>query len=73
MSDFIDTIQECLLFQHVTEPTRYREGDRSNTLDLILWSEEGMACDLNYHPPLGESDHVCLTFNVSLTHTQRKR
>ena len=72
MSDFIDTIQECFLFQHVTEPTRYREGDRSNTLDLILSSEEGMVCDLNYHPLLGESDHVCLTFNVSLTQTQRK-
>ena len=31
-----------------------------------------MVCDLNYHPPLGVSDHVCLTFNVSLTQTQRK-
>ena len=31
-----------------------------------------MVCEQNYHPTLGESDHVCLTFNVSLTQTQRK-
>ena len=29
-----------------------------------------MVQDLSYHPPIGESDHVCLTFN--LLHTQQK-
>ena len=35
-----------------------------NLLDSILTFEEGMAQDLNYLSPLGESDHVCLGFNV---------
>ena len=70
--DFIETLQDCYLFQHVTEPTRYREGERSNILDLILSSEEGMVQDLTYHPPIGESDHVCLRFNVLLTQPQGK-
>ena len=29
-----------------------------------------MVQDLSYHPPIGESDHVCLTFN--LLHSQQK-
>ena len=64
LEEFIDTLQECFLFQHVTEPTRYRENEASNLLDLILSSEEGMVKDLSYHPPLGQSDHICLRFKV---------
>ena len=42
------------IFQHVTEPTRYRENERPNLLDLVLSSEEGMVQDLRYLPPLGK-------------------
>ena len=66
MVDFINTLQDCFLYQHVTEPTRHRDNEPSNLLDLILSSEEGMVKDLSYHPPLGESDHVVLKFDVSL-------
>ena len=68
--DFIETLQDCFLHQHVTEPTRFRDNETSNLLDLILTSEEGMVHNLAYHPPLGESDHVCLTF--SLIHHQEE-
>ena len=61
---FIETLQNCYLFQHVTEPTRYRENQNANLLDLILSSEEGMVEDVSYHTPLGESDHAILMFNV---------
>ena len=64
--DFINTLQDCFLYQHVTEPTRHRDNEPSNFLDLILSSEEGTVKDLSYHPPLGESDHVVLKFDVSL-------
>ena len=64
LSHFINVLQDCYLSQHVTEPTRCREGENANLLDLILSSEEGAVYDLSYHPPLGESDHVCLRFNV---------
>ena len=58
--DFIKVLQNCFLYQHVTEPTRYRQNERSNILDLILSSEEGMVQDLTYH-------HVSIEFNVCFT------
>ena len=64
LQDFIETLQDCFLYQHVTEPTRYRPNETPNVLDLILSSEEGMVQDLAYNPPLGESDHLCLTFKL---------
>ena len=56
--DFINTLQECFLCQHVTESTRHRENETCNLLDLVLYSDEGMVKYLSCHPPLGESDHV---------------
>ena len=35
LADFIDTLQEGFLFQHVTEPTRQRVNEASNILDLL--------------------------------------
>ena len=51
LQDFINTLQDCFLYQHVTEPTRYRANETPNVLDLILSSEEGMIEDLAYNPP----------------------
>ena len=62
--NFIETLQDCYLTQHVTEPTRFRENEKPNILDLIISNEDGMVKFLNYHPPLGESAHLCLTFSV---------
>ena len=62
--EFIDTIQDCFLFQHVTEPTRFRENEQPSLLDLILSKEENMVQDLTYLPPLEKSDHVCLQFKT---------
>ena len=62
--DFISTTQECLLFQHVLEPTRFRHGQSPTLLDLILSNEDGMISELSYRPGLGESDHVCLEFRI---------
>ena len=66
--NFIETLQDCFLHQNITEPTRHLEGQQSNLLDLILTSEEGMVQNLIYHPPLSESDHVVLTFDLPLKH-----
>jgi hypothetical protein len=63
-SNFINAIQECYLHQHVSEPTRFRVNETPNLLDLVLSSEESLIRDLEYHPALGESDHICLRFNV---------
>ena len=62
--DFIETLRDCFLHQIVTEPTRYRENQEPSLLYLIISSEEGTDQNLEYHPPLGESDHLCLTFTA---------
>ena len=35
ISVFMETIQDLFLKQHVTEPTRYRNGEEPSLLDLI--------------------------------------
>ena len=62
---FLSIIQECLLFQHVLNPTRFREGEVSNILDLIMTNEEHMVSALDYQPGLGKSDHVVLRFRLA--------
>ena len=64
--NFIETLQDCFLHQHITEPTHHRDGEQSNLLDLILTSEEGMVQNLSYHLPLGESDHIVIIFDLPL-------
>ena len=59
---FLSLVQDCLLFQHVTQPTRYREGVAPSTLDLLFTNEEGMVSELQYLPGLARSDHVMLHF-----------
>ena len=56
----IQAINDCFLVQHVTQPTRYRQGESSNILDLILTNEEGMIDHLCFLPGLGSSDHVTI-------------
>ena len=62
---FVKGTQECLLFQHVTKPTRYRAGEKPSTLDVILSNEEGLIKNLVFLPPVGNSDHIVLKFNVT--------
>ncbi len=63
---FINKIQDMFLFQHITEYKRYREGQNPSILDLILTNMEGMVNDIQYIPPMGKSDHVCLVFNTNM-------
>ena len=41
-TDFITTLQDCFLYQHVTEPTRYRPNQAPSLLDLIVSNEEDL-------------------------------
>ncbi len=63
---FINKILDVFLYQHITEYTRYREGQNPSLPDLILTNEEGMVNDIQYVSPLGKSDHVCLVFNINM-------
>ena len=62
---FLEGIKDCFLFQHVREPTRFREGQTPSILDLILTNEENMVEKIDYQPSLGKSDHVVLSFTLN--------
>ena len=64
-SVFLEGIKDCFLFQHVREPTRFREGQTPNILDLILTNEENMVEKIDYLPSLGKSDHLVLSFSFN--------
>ena len=59
---FFDTIQDCVLFQFITQLTRFRLGTKPHILDLILTNEEAMVCNIKYTAGLGNSDHICIQF-----------
>ena len=65
IKSFIRTLHDNYLTQHITEPTRYRVNQESNILDLVISSKEEMIQDIQYLPPLGNSDHICLRFSAS--------
>ena len=61
-------LSTCTLYQHVSEPTRFKPGILPS---LVITNEEGMISGLSYLPPLGKSDHLSLwfSFNLHLTLT----
>lgn len=54
--DLFKKTQDCFLYQHVTQPTRFR-GNASSTLDLIFTKEEEDVRNIQVLQPLGKSDH----------------
>ena len=66
--EVIGIIQDTYLQQHVTQPTRCREGKTSNCLDLIFTDEEEMIpAQVQISDPLGLNDHCTFVFDL-LTH-----
>ena len=70
---FLESVRDGLLIQHVTEATRWREGQASSTLDLIFTNKEGLISDINVSPPLGKSDHGVIIFKMHCQTTQEKQ
>ena len=64
-SKFIEAVNDCYLFQHISEPTRFREGQVALILDLVFSNEELMVSDIEYLPSISKSDHVSLSFNFN--------
>ena len=61
---FLNCTQDLFLHQHIQEPTRYRQGERSHILDLVFTNEAGMVQNIQYCPGLASSDHVVLRFDL---------
>ena len=72
-NNFLDCVQNALLFQNVLEPTRWRGDVTPHVLDLVFTNEENMVEDVQYLGPLGKSDHCVLLFKViCCTETTKK-
>ena len=52
----LSVVNDCFLFQHVKEHTRFRK-DQSSLLDLIITKEENDVRNIEVLQPLGKSDH----------------
>ena len=55
-AQFLDVTNDCFLYQHVREATRFR-NEESSILDLIFTKEEEDVRDIKVLQPLGKSDH----------------
>ena len=73
-AQFIETIRDCYLYQHLLEPTRSQSTDNPSLIDLVLTSEVMQVSDIEYHAPLGKSDHCIFIFKYHcyLDHSQPK-
>ena len=63
-SSFIECIRDTFMFQHITEPTRFRSGHRPTCDDLIFSTLENQISNVSYEPSLGASDHVVLDCEI---------
>ena len=71
-AEFLDSVMDAYLTQHITEPTRYRTGQKENVLDLIFTLHEDVVEDIKYLPPIGKSDHCSIIFSVNKGENQTK-
>ena len=62
-----DKINDLLLEQLISEPTRYREGESNNVLDWVITNISHYCENLKLYPPLGEKgDHCIIKFDLDL-------
>ena len=55
-AQLLDVVNDCFLYQHVREATRFR-NEESSILDLIFTKEEEDVRNIKVLQPLGKSDH----------------
>ena len=55
---FIECLRDNYLNQYVSWPTRYREGQQANILDLFIVDKDEIVTKIVYGSNLGVSDHI---------------
>ena len=60
---FLEAVKDTYFTQHIHQPTRYRESEQENILDLVFTNEERMTDNISYTPGLGKSDHCIISFD----------
>ena len=63
---FVECIRDTFLVQHITEPTRYRDGNTPTCDDLLFSSFENNISNISYNAPLGKSDHLSICCNIKV-------
>jgi len=63
---FFDKTMDLFLYQNVTEPTRFRDGNRPSKPDYIFTEEENLVQSIQIEALLGKSDHASITFECQL-------
>ncbi len=61
---FVECILSNYLTQHINKPTRVRGTDKPSILDLLLTNDAKIIQNIEYHSPLGKSDHSVLKFDI---------
>ena len=67
--DFLSATQDAFLSQLQLEPTRIRDGQTRNCLDLVLTSTDNIVSEINILPGVGRSDHVTLLLKLLISNT----
>ena len=63
---FLQYVLDNYLIQSVDKPTRFRNQQKMNILNLILSPSEYLVSNLTYRAPLGKSDHSVICFDCNL-------
>ena len=63
-AQFIETISDYYHYQHLLEPIGCRSTDNPSLIDLVLTNEVMQVSDIEYHPPIGMSDHCVISLNT---------
>jgi hypothetical protein len=66
-SEFLDVMYDNFLMQHVSSPTRARDGNTPHILDLVL-TNYPFIDDIDFCAPLGKSDHCVLNIKLAIDH-----
>ena len=70
--DFIETLNDNFLSQHVHHPTRARGHDTPHILDLVVTNEDFIR-DIEILSPVGKSDHSVLGISIDIKKVKRTR
>ena len=71
-NEIIENFRDALLIQKVTNPTRFREGQKRTMDDLVFVNEESLISDIEYGDPLGKSDHLFLSLELYVPKVKTK-
>ena len=63
---FVECIRDTFMYQHISEPTRYREGNRPTLDDLVFSSELNSITKISHQSSLGKSDHEAITCKIQV-------